>query len=141
MKAGTRVVMRDTLKRELMGACTSEGHVDGTDDETCTRCSKAHLAEFGHCVGVVQGPTSYGATSGPEVDVRWEPSGLRYAYRPDQLQVLPTRANYSASRRCMTLCQADDDDYCEWPECPQNRDGEPARSGRHCPLDTDREEP
>lgn len=33
-------------------------------------------------------------------------------------------------------CQAMRDGDCNWPECPQNRDGEPMRSGRHCPLDT-----
>lgn len=32
-------------------------------------------------------------------------------------------------------CSADDDGDCTWSECPQLRDGEPARSGRHCPLD------
>lgn len=32
-------------------------------------------------------------------------------------------------------CQAGSDGECWWPDCPQIRDGEPARSGRHCPLD------
>lgn len=32
-------------------------------------------------------------------------------------------------------CHADDDGDCEWRECPQLRDGEPAKSGRHCPYD------
>ena len=43
---------------------------------------------------------------------------------------------YDPQRRCMTLCQADDDGYCEWKECPQLRDDEPEKTGRHCPLDT-----
>lgn len=36
-------------------------------------------------------------------------------------------------------CMADDDGDCSWHTwdgCPQVRDGEPARSGRHCPRDT-----
>lgn len=34
-------------------------------------------------------------------------------------------------------CQASrGDGECFWRECPQLRDNEPARSGRHCPLDT-----
>ena len=31
-------------------------------------------------------------------------------------------------------CAADDDDMCIHPKCPQNRDGEPTKTGRHCPL-------
>jgi hypothetical protein len=32
-------------------------------------------------------------------------------------------------------CHADRDGDCEWSECPQKRDGEPEKSGRHCPYD------
>lgn len=32
-------------------------------------------------------------------------------------------------------CQADDDGDCVWRDCPQLRDGEPKKSGRHCPRD------
>jgi hypothetical protein len=39
-------------------------------------------------------------------------------------------------RRRMTRCQSDDDGYCDWPHCPQERDGEKA-TGRHCPLDVE----
>lgn len=28
-----------------------------------------------------------------------------------------------------------DDGDCDWADCPQNRDGEPGKTGRHCPLD------
>lgn len=31
-------------------------------------------------------------------------------------------------------CQAGKDGECNWHECPQARDGEPAKSGRACPL-------
>ena len=48
--------------------------------------SREHVEEFGDCVGVVQGPTDYGSQQGPEVDVRWQPSNLRYAYHPDNLE-------------------------------------------------------
>lgn len=36
-------------------------------------------------------------------------------------------------------CHAMRDGDCAWEGCPQDRDGEPARSGRHCPLDTERD--
>jgi predicted nucleotidyltransferase len=32
-------------------------------------------------------------------------------------------------------CHADKDGDCDWVGCPQNRDGEPMKTGRHCPLD------
>lgn len=38
------------------------------------------------------------------------------------------------------VCQAARDGDCIWTHCPQMRDGEPAKSGRHCPLDRDEEE-
>lgn len=47
---------------------------------------------------------------------------------------------YDAQARRMTRCQADDDGCCDHAECPQLRDSEPGRSGRHCPLDSDDEE-
>ena len=31
-------------------------------------------------------------------------------------------------------CHAGQDGDCIWEHCPQNRDGEPMKSGRHCPL-------
>lgn len=59
--------------------------------------SGAHVKEFGHCIGIVQGPTDYGTQKGPEVDVRWQPSNLRYAYAPEQLvrvRALPWKIVY-----------------------------------------------
>ena len=32
-------------------------------------------------------------------------------------------------------CRAGMDGECNWKHCPQERDGEPAATGRHCPLD------
>lgn len=46
------------------------------------------------------------------------------------------RLHVSLSSHRMTRCQSDDDGACDWEGCPQNRDGEPHKSGRHCPLDT-----
>lgn len=45
------------------------------------------------------------------------------------------RLHYAPHQHRMTRCQADDDDDCEYAECPQLRDGEPKKSARHCPLD------
>ncbi len=32
-------------------------------------------------------------------------------------------------------CHSCSDGECFWKDCPQLRDGEPEKSGRHCPLD------
>lgn len=32
-------------------------------------------------------------------------------------------------------CHSDRDGECDWKKCPQLRDNEPEKSGRHCPLD------
>lgn len=37
-------------------------------------------------------------------------------------------------------CYAALDGECNWKPCPQLRDNEPATSGRHCPLDVDRDD-
>ncbi|MBP2301523.1 hypothetical protein [Azospirillum picis] len=37
-------------------------------------------------------------------------------------------------------CVAGKDGECNHPDCPQLRDGEPAKSRRHCPLDADDED-
>ena len=36
-------------------------------------------------------------------------------------------------------CASDSDGDCTHPSCPQNRDNEPTRSGRSCPLWTEPE--
>lgn len=45
-----------------------------------------YVTEFGVCIGTVLGLVGYGTTMGPEVDVRWQPSGLRYAHHPRDLE-------------------------------------------------------
>ena len=37
--------------------------------------------------------------------------------------------------RNTSCCHSGSDGDCDWDQCPQTRDGEPMRSGRHCPLD------
>lgn len=56
--------------------------------------SHDHVKEFGRCVGTVEGLTDYGTQKGPEFDVRWQPSKLRYAYAQEDLQVMTLKAFY-----------------------------------------------
>lgn len=55
-----------------------------------------HVKEFGNCTGVIEGLVDYNSVKpgetgydpskvGPEVNVRWKPSNLRYAYSLDDL--------------------------------------------------------
>jgi hypothetical protein len=102
MEAGDKVRMTEAYKAAARGKCGEAGkHVGpfdpGEGDDPggdCWGCSTAHVEEFGDCVGTVQGPTDYNndgeprdpAKVGPEVDVRWQPSNLRYAYDPKHLE-------------------------------------------------------
>ena len=47
---------------------------------------------------------------------------------------------YHVQQRTMTRCQADSDGDCVYEHCPQLRDNEPAKTGRHCPHDVEPEE-
>lgn len=72
---GTRVRMNDACKKALA-------------------TSSMHVMEFGDCIGTVEGPADFTGPScqikqlGPEVDVRWQPSNLRYMYNPRHLEIV-----------------------------------------------------
>ena len=79
MKTGLRVRMREALKEKFR-------------QNDCAD----HVEEFGECIGIVEGLVDYNEGDehhdprkrGPEVNVRWQPSGLRYGYHPDFLKVV-----------------------------------------------------
>lgn len=75
MKPGDIVRMNAACKRAL--------YKTGSHD---------HVREFGRCYGVVIGLTDYGNQQGPEWDVRWQPSDLRYAYDEKYLVPVPLKA-------------------------------------------------
>lgn len=54
--------------------------------------SHDHVREFGRCYGVVLGLTDYGNQQGPEWDVRWQPSDLRYTYDEKYLAPMALKA-------------------------------------------------
>jgi hypothetical protein len=59
--------------------------------------SRAHIIEFRNCTGVVEDYVDWGSGHvGPEVNVRWHPSTLRYAYHPKDLEVVKTRKKKKA---------------------------------------------
>ena len=65
IKKGDWVKMSDSLKKALIESDCAD-----------------HVEEFGDCEGLVEGMTlNFGL--GPEVDVRWYPSKLRYGYDPE----------------------------------------------------------
>ncbi|HEX4513526.1 MAG TPA: hypothetical protein VH054_08320 [Polyangiaceae bacterium] len=93
--------MSEACKLAYCGPCGLHGPhvgpiepgVDNTEDE-CWGCSREHVREFGHCIGIVDGPIDWNdvgpghpaydpAKLGPEIDVRWQPSNLRYGYDPE----------------------------------------------------------
>lgn len=54
--------------------------------------------------------------------------------------VLQTGPGNPFREQPLTRCAAARDGDCSHAQCPQARDGEPNASGRHCPLDLDRED-
>ena len=46
-------------------------------------------------------------------------------------------SRYGHALRGDNHCHSFQDGDCVWEKCPQLRDGEPEKSGRHCPLDKD----
>lgn len=90
--------MSQRLKDAFMKDCqvTHVGPFDPDNAEDCWGCSSDHVEEFGECIGTVEGLVVWNPGSlaglvehvGPEVDVRWQPSNLRYAYHPDYLDVI-----------------------------------------------------
>lgn len=85
--------MSEEHKAGLRGACGAAGkHLgpfDPEDDNDCWGCSSGHVEEFGECIGIVIEQTRWSdVASGPEWDVRWQPSNLRYAYHPDHLIIV-----------------------------------------------------
>lgn len=52
----------------------------------------------------------------------------------------PNRTTHEAEAlgdKALKRCAAGRDGECGHAQCPQLRDGEPAKSGRHCPLDNE----
>lgn len=65
MKTGDSVKMSNSLKQSLI-------EMGGKD----------HVNEFGDCIGVVEDKVWI---DGNAINVRWQPSGLRYMYDPETL--------------------------------------------------------
>ena len=105
LKRGDRVRMSEALKKLYRGDCRGDIHVGpfSTLDPDCTferldcyGCSSVHVDEFENCIGTVEGlldlnnckpgDANYNVGNvGPEVEVRWQPSNLRYSYDPKYL--------------------------------------------------------
>ena len=88
--------MSEDLKKKLLKNCTMITHVDfpiPPDPEFgCMNCSREHVEEFGDCEGIVGDLMDFNNEIppdpdkiGPEVNVYWQPSNLRYGYHPNDL--------------------------------------------------------
>ncbi len=95
VKKGALVRLTEAAKTRLRGKCGSAGRhlgpFDPDDGYACWGCGTAHVDEFGDCVGVVLGPMDLGDGERKDdtfVDVRWQPSGLRYAYDSADLVIV-----------------------------------------------------
>jgi hypothetical protein len=70
---------------------------------------REHVQEFGGCAGIVVGEVDYGnGVVGPELDVRWIPSYLVYAYEahyltPSRKKIRGWRKKQELARRIAAL--------------------------------------
>jgi hypothetical protein len=78
IKSGDKVGMRQSFKDSLI-----------------KNGSEEHIKEFGDCVGIVEDYVNYNNNGendqnkiGPELNVRWIPSKLRYGYLPEDLVLI-----------------------------------------------------
>jgi hypothetical protein len=111
MKPGDRVRMTEALKARMRGSCGVAGKHLGPFDSgperpdpedtggDCWGCSSAHIEEFENCIGIAVGPIDSNKVPlghpdydpskvWPEWDVRWIPSGLKYGYLPEDLEIV-----------------------------------------------------
>lgn len=71
-------------------------------------------------------------------DLLWEYASRRFWMDPEfagDLRAALRKAAYDPDH--LNPCHAEQDGDCFWRECPQLKDGEPNKSNRHCPLDTE----
>lgn len=91
---------------------------------------EAVTAYEAHCAKLAVPPWPH-----PSVDATFELVGSPVVEpvtpAPARRPLTPYRMELAAAGHCMADCDGD----CTWEGCPQLRDGEPLRTGRHCPRD------
>ncbi len=93
--SGSVVKMSENLKRKFRGKCGEAGEHLGPFDPgggtledpggDCWGCSTQHVDEFGDCVGIVGESYFPNDPDDKHLEVKWQPSGLRYGYDPADL--------------------------------------------------------
>jgi len=71
--------------------------------------SHRHIWEFGDCTGIVIGPM-FENGEGDEVDVRWQPSNLRYGYSVKHLDVVEEDAVMNPKAVCVLIRESNSPD-------------------------------
>ncbi len=77
------------------------------------------------------------ADGSPTADLARGATKVAAEVPPDEQRRLAWEQKLAAEGRCMS----NNDGDCDWSGCPQTRDGEPRKTGRHCPRDLDRLDP
>lgn len=94
---------------------------------------KYKVSASGREFGTYEGDSEQGARDlcAQDAGYKDEADMVAQLQRPSSLVAALADAGRPAPERC----QAGKDGDCIDPCCPQLRDGEPAKRGRHCPLD------
>lgn len=83
-----------------------------------------------HCLGLNAAGEPVSTASYTKSAMRERPVVARV-----DLSALVLRPVLPVAVKPLESCASDCDGDCTHPQCPQLRDGEPHKSGRHCPLD------
>lgn len=110
---------------------------------SCDRCSKPMLSDQGSARTFDHQNSAWFAAleAGWSLDYGYKGHAICPACRkpgePDVFGGLRSADPEKPKQARLPLahCAASRDGECNHEECPQNRDGEPEKSGRHCPID------
>lgn len=116
---------------KVEAACDPENMPD-TVQAFVTRADRAEIASYFRAA-LASVPEPSASEPAPDADplAEWESAAIDAGWI--------TEPAPDADREAGGECHASSDGECHWARCPQIRDGEPVKSGRHCPLD-DRED-
>jgi hypothetical protein len=75
----------------------------------------------------------YRPVKGDTFRANWD---IIFSKKPGQMTLKGCTKAIRAKRKPLVTCAAARDGECHHPDCPQIRDNEPEKRGRHCPIDT-----
>lgn len=121
-----------TLGRSLLKPAIKSSKWMGS--RRCWHCGKQLQCKLGggYHFAIIKDPIG--------TELRVHKDCVKRAIGDGYTEARPTATEQKESGKPLTHCAAGRDGECAHAQCPQHRDREPGKSGRHCPLDTQQDE-